>query len=352
MLAKAIAREANATFLAVKLSKIMSKWFGESNKLIDAIFSLARKLAPSIIFIDELDTFLNPRDGTENSAGNAIKAEFLTLWDGITTGNSSGGGGGNSDGPAAAPPPVMVLGATNRPNHVDGAILRRLPRQFRIELPDEVGRLQILTLTLTDHPLDVSAKSYLPELAHRTVGYSGSDLKELCQCAALESIRDVIREESKRAVTMKTSGGGSSDKKGRGGNNKKKGNKKKSTAAAAPPPVQADANANSSPTTSSSLRPMSRSDLEVAQRKVKRTGADAADYERSEFEKKHPNAVQRRQQQRQGQQQLDPQLLHLLHNMFQNAAMANVNAGGSSNGGGGGHDDNDNNDDTNIPEIE
>jgi SpoVK/Ycf46/Vps4 family AAA+-type ATPase len=101
------------------------------------------------------------------------------------------------------PPPVMVIGATNRPNHVDGAILRRLPRQFRIESPDKVGRLQILRLTLGNHPLSREAQAYLPQFAAETVGYSGSDLKELCQCAALESIREVIREESKRAVTTK-----------------------------------------------------------------------------------------------------------------------------------------------------
>jgi SpoVK/Ycf46/Vps4 family AAA+-type ATPase len=245
MLAKAIAHEAHATFLAVKLSKIMNKWFGESNKLIDAIFSLARKLAPSIIFVDELDTFLDPRDGSsEGGAGSAIKAEFLTLWDGITTNHEQA--------------PVVVLGATNRPNNVDSAILRRFPRQFRISLPNEKGRLQILKLVLKGHPLAKATDKYLPTLARETRLYSGSDLKELCHCAARESIREIVKETARQAVTTKSKGAVSQQDTPN-------------------EPIK------------SKLRPMSVQDLKVAKTKVKRTGKDAAEYERQQFEKEHSN---------------------------------------------------------------
>jgi SpoVK/Ycf46/Vps4 family AAA+-type ATPase len=222
-------------------------------------------LAPSIIFVDELDTFLNPRDGAENSAGNAIKAEFLTLWDGISTN--------------MAVSPVLVLGATNRPNQVDSAILRRLPRMFRIELPTAQGRLDILRLTLKGHPLDDSALQYLPQLATNLKGYSGSDLKELCQCAALESVREVMKEHSYQAVM--SSSKQSTDQ-----------SPSTSNTAKPPPPsstTPSTTTASTSPATQP-LRPMSKRDLVVAQTKVKRTGHDAAEYERQQFRAQHGGA--------------------------------------------------------------
>ncbi|CAM9474639.1 unnamed protein product [Phaeothamnion confervicola] len=173
LLAKAIAAESGATFINVRMSSLMNKWFGESNKLIAAVFSLAKKLEPSIIFIDEIDAFLRRRAGNDEAVLSHMKSEFMTLWDGLL-----------SDSDNAA---IMVLGATNRPNDVDQAVLRRLPRQFEIGLPDEAQRLNILEVILRHED---ASRVDLGRVARLTPGYSGSDLKEVCRAALMEPIHE------------------------------------------------------------------------------------------------------------------------------------------------------------------
>lgn len=184
MLAKALAKEAEAIFLPLQLSKILNKYWGESNKLIAATFSLANKVQPAVIFIDELDTFLK-NSNSETAYMDSIKAEFLTLWDGVSTSYHSR---------------VLVLGATNKPHHIDPAILRRMPRTFEVPLPDATGRLSILELTFREEVMEDSARQYLKELALSTEGYSGSDLKELCKAAAMVPVQERTAEFSRRRV--------------------------------------------------------------------------------------------------------------------------------------------------------
>lgn len=175
MLAKAIAAESSAIFINIRMSTIMDKWFGESNKLVAAIFSLARKLQPCIIFIDEIDSFLRERQSTDHEVTANLKTEFMTMWDGLT-----------SDGR------VMVLGATNRPNDIDDAILRRMPKRFPVPMPNRAQRRKILELTLKGAHLDPEFDVEL--VVDRTQGMSGSDLREACRNAAWNATRDTIKK--------------------------------------------------------------------------------------------------------------------------------------------------------------
>ncbi|KAI8817791.1 P-loop containing nucleoside triphosphate hydrolase protein [Fimicolochytrium jonesii] len=176
MLAKALAKESGATFINLHVSTLMEKWFGESQKLVSAVFSLAHKLQPCIIFIDEIDSFLRERKSQDHEVTAMMKAEFMTLWDGLSTGDMR----------------VLVLGATNRPTDIDQAILRRMPKRFEIRLPDAEQRTRVLSLLLAGADLEPGFD--VKELVYRTAGYSGSDLKELCRNAAMMPIREAIRE--------------------------------------------------------------------------------------------------------------------------------------------------------------
>lgn len=291
MLAKAIAKESHATFVNVQLSTIMNKWFGESNKLISATFHLARKLAPSVVFIDEMDAFLSQRDGTEGSAVNSMKSEFLTLWDGLLSERSKkvmveeNGEEKNSglfrkknsnivdtaqlelesETPMLPNPPIIVLGATNRPYDVDPAILRRLPRSFEIPLPPLQSRLQLLQLFLEKQSMSQEAKIFLPEIAKRTEGYSGSDLKELCRAAAWEPVRELTTGASRRAA---------------GCDNDTEGNNGKNKSAVAPVSKRTS---SGFPPRGAKARPVNKHDFLLAIQKVKKTGESARQFHTKEF---------------------------------------------------------------------
>lgn len=185
MCAKATAREAGARFINLDISSLTDKWYGESQKIAGAVFTLARKIQPCIIFIDEIDSLLRVRSQQDHEATAMIKAQFMQLWDGLSTGQDC----------------VMVLGATNRPRDVDAAILRRMPATFRLGLPDRTQRREILATVLR---LERVADCVdMLRLAKLTEGYSGSDLRELCRAGAVQRVRELRLEDSElRPISM------------------------------------------------------------------------------------------------------------------------------------------------------
>jgi len=180
MIAKATAREANARFLSLDISSLTDKWYGESQKLAGAVFTLAAKIQPCIIFIDEIDSLLRVRDQHDHEATAMIKAQFMQLWDGLATDHSCA---------------VVVMGATNRPRDVDKAILRRMPATFRIGLPSAEQRKAILTSVLRLEPVGECVDTW--RLAKLTEGFSGSDLRELCRSAAVSRCTHLRGDEVK-----------------------------------------------------------------------------------------------------------------------------------------------------------
>uniref|UniRef100_T1INT9 AAA+ ATPase domain-containing protein n=1 Tax=Strigamia maritima TaxID=126957 RepID=T1INT9_STRMM len=179
MIAKATAREAGARFVNLELSALTDKWYGESQKLASAVFSLAVKLQPAIVFIDEIDSFLRSRDSHDHEATAMMKAQFMSLWDGLITDPNV---------------MVVVMGATNRPHDVDKAILRRMPCMFHVGLPNVQQRRSIVRLILLNE--DVGDDVDLVSVAKWTEGFSGSDLRELCRNAALYRVKEYLNLET------------------------------------------------------------------------------------------------------------------------------------------------------------
>jgi SpoVK/Ycf46/Vps4 family AAA+-type ATPase len=178
LLAKAVAKECKAAVLEVSGAQIYDKYVGEGEKMVKAVFSLAKKLSPCIVFIDEADAIFGSRSNAGNrNTHREIINQFLREWDGMDLHN------------------VFIMVATNRPFDVDDAVLRRLPRRLLVDLPVAKDRESILKIHLRDEQLDPAVS--VGEMAEKTAFYSGSDLKNLCVAAALAC----VREESELAAS-------------------------------------------------------------------------------------------------------------------------------------------------------
>ncbi|MCL2295575.1 MAG: CDC48 family AAA ATPase, partial [Methanomassiliicoccaceae archaeon] len=175
MLAKAVAGETSSNFISLGGPEIMSKFYGESEGKLREIFKEAEENAPSIIFIDEIDSIAPKRDEVTGEAERRIVAQLLSLMDGL---NSRG--------------KVVVIGATNRPNSIDEALRRpgRFDREIEIGIPDRNGRLEILQIHTRGMPL--SGDVDLEKLADRTHGYAGADISALCKEAAMAALRRIL----------------------------------------------------------------------------------------------------------------------------------------------------------------
>ncbi|KAL5032151.1 hypothetical protein BDV3_000744 [Batrachochytrium dendrobatidis] len=173
MLAKALAKESKATFFSISASTLTSKYFGEGEKMVRSLFEMAKQLQPSVIFIDEIDSILTERSESEHEASRRLKTEFLLQFDGI---------GSSSDDR------VLVLGATNRPQELDEAALRRLVKRVYIPLPEATTRSALLVHLLKNHKHSLS-EADVRRLVGASSGYSGSDLTAVAREASLGPIR-------------------------------------------------------------------------------------------------------------------------------------------------------------------
>lgn len=184
MLAKAVATECKTTFFNISASSIVSKWRGDSEKLVRVLFELARHHAPSTIFLDEIDAIISQRGEarSEHEASRRLKTEFLIQMDGLTRSEEL----------------VFVLAATNIPWELDAAMLRRLEKRILVPLPEPEARLAIFKEFLPSVP----GESEIPYdvLVERTEGYSGSDIRLVCKEAAMQPLRRLMVDLENKEV--------------------------------------------------------------------------------------------------------------------------------------------------------
>ena len=175
LLARALAAEASSNLINISSSSLTSKWLGEGEKMVKALFSMARHVQPSIIFIDEIDALLSERRSGEHEGVRRIKTEFLLQFEGMTTGTQER---------------VVVVAATNRPQELDDAALRRFTKRVYVRMPDSETRTALVSQLLAKHGSPLTNKE-ISRVVAMTEGYTCSDLTNLARDAALAPVREI-----------------------------------------------------------------------------------------------------------------------------------------------------------------
>lgn len=181
LLAKAVATECSTTFFNISASTLVSKWRGDSEKLVRVLFDMARYHSPSTIFLDEIDSILTSRgsEGNEHEASRRMKTELLIQMDGVK---------GNTQNNNKTIEQVFVMAASNLPWDLDIAVLRRLEKRVLVGLPVLEARKAMLQQHLGDRSSDIQ----FDEIAARTEGFSGADIELLCREAAMMPVRRLM----------------------------------------------------------------------------------------------------------------------------------------------------------------
>ncbi|XP_044262449.1 fidgetin-like protein 1 [Tribolium madens] len=193
LIGKCVASQSKSTFFSISASSLTSKWVGDGEKMVRALFAVARCHQPSVIFIDEIDSLLTQRNETEHESSRRIKTEFLVQLDGATTDSEER---------------LLVIGATNRPQELDEAARRRFVKRLYIPLPENEARLQLVTRLISKERHDLD-RDDLARVAQLSEGYSGADIRNLCSEASLGPIRSIdmrmiekIQADEVRPLTM------------------------------------------------------------------------------------------------------------------------------------------------------
>ncbi|XP_006875342.1 PREDICTED: fidgetin-like protein 1 [Chrysochloris asiatica] len=175
LIGKCIASQSGATFFSISASSLTSKWVGEGEKMVRALFAVARCQQPAVIFIDEIDSLLSQRGDSEHESSRRIKTEFLVQLDGATTSSEDR---------------ILVVGATNRPQEIDEAARRRLVKRLYIPLPEAPARRQIVVLLMSKEQCCLREEE-IDLVVQRSDGFSGADMTQLCREASLGPIRSL-----------------------------------------------------------------------------------------------------------------------------------------------------------------